>query len=249
MGRFNTPDPSGIGAVNLQNPTSWNMYTYVTGDPVNLNDPTGLEGNPYETCTINGITYPFSCAAATNGNWGQAFAYDGFGNLTGKTVTQGSAPTLSVSYDPATNHQVGVSYDANGNVADGGIAYDVENRMVGAPDGSSFIYDPSGKRVMKIKAYNIRELYFYGITGQKLVTYTCIPDGNGNITSCGNPATNVYFGGKLMRSGGVTVATDRLGSVRANANGERMSYYPYGEERTSTADGREKFGTYTRDST
>jgi RHS repeat-associated protein len=26
-----------------------------------------------------------------------------------------------------------------------------------------------------------------------------------------------------------------------------MSYYPYGEEKTSTADGREKFGTYTRD--
>jgi RHS repeat-associated protein len=26
-----------------------------------------------------------------------------------------------------------------------------------------------------------------------------------------------------------------------------MSYFPYGEERTSTADGREKFGTYFRD--
>src|SRR5205823_5092153 len=42
------------------------------------------------------------------------------------------------------------------------------------------------------------------------------------------------------------------GSVRANSNGEFFSYYPYGEERpqsngTMTADGREKFGTYTRD--
>jgi RHS repeat-associated protein len=35
--------------------------------------------------------------------------------------------------------------------------------------------------------------------------------------------------------------------VRANSNGEAFSYFPYGEERTSTADGREKFGTYTRD--
>jgi RHS repeat-associated protein len=58
----------------------------------------------------------------------------------------------------------------------------------------------------------------------------------------------VYFGGKLMRSAGVTVVTDRLGSVRANSNWERMNYFPYGEERTSTADGREKFGTYFRDS-
>jgi hypothetical protein len=45
----------------------------------------------------------------------------------------------------------------------------------------------------------------------------------------------------------VTVVTDRLGSVRANSNGERMSYFPYGEERTSMKDGREKFGTYFRD--
>ena len=43
------------------------------------------------------------------------------------------------------------------------------------------------------------------------------------------------------------VARDKLGSVRANSNGETFSYFPYGEERTSTADGREKFATYTRD--
>jgi RHS repeat-associated protein len=36
--------------------------------------------------------------------------------------------------------------------------------------------------------------------------------------------------------------------VRTNGVGEQMKYYPYGEERTSTADGREKFGTYMRDS-
>jgi RHS repeat-associated protein len=58
---------------------------------------------------------------------------------------------------------------------------------------------------------------------------------------------NLYFGEKLMRSAGATVVTDRLGSVRANSNGERMNYFPYGEERTATADGREKFGTYFRD--
>jgi RHS repeat-associated protein len=56
----------------------------------------------------------------------------------------------------------------------------------------------------------------------------------------------MYFGGKLVKSKGVLVVTDRLGSVRASGM-ERMSYYPYGEEKTSTADGREKFGTYTRD--
>ena len=57
----------------------------------------------------------------------------------------------------------------------------------------------------------------------------------------------MYFGGKLITKNGVTVVTDRLGSVRANSNGEKMSYWPWGEEQTTTSDGREKFGTYYRD--
>jgi len=36
-----------------------------------------------------------------------------------------------VSFDAATNHQTGVSYDANGNVMGYLTAYDVENRMIG----------------------------------------------------------------------------------------------------------------------
>jgi RHS repeat-associated protein len=57
----------------------------------------------------------------------------------------------------------------------------------------------------------------------------------------------VYFGGKLVQSKGVTVVTDRLGSVRANSNGERFSYLPYGYERTASANARTKFGTYLQD--
>ena len=44
-------------------------------------------------------------ANTTNGTWGQGFTYDGFGNLTQKTVTQNSAPAFSVAYDVA-NHTV-----------------------------------------------------------------------------------------------------------------------------------------------
>jgi YD repeat-containing protein len=54
-------------------------------------------------------------AQATNNSWGNAYSYDGFGNLTGKTVTAGSAPSFSVSYDPAAKRQIGQSYEANGN--------------------------------------------------------------------------------------------------------------------------------------
>ena len=51
----------------------------------------------------------------SNQGWGQGFTYDGFGNLTGKTVLAGSVPTFSAAFDPATNRQAGISYDANGN--------------------------------------------------------------------------------------------------------------------------------------
>jgi RHS repeat-associated protein len=40
MGRFFSPDPSG--SADLANPLSLNQYTYVNGDPVNSNDPRGL---------------------------------------------------------------------------------------------------------------------------------------------------------------------------------------------------------------
>ena len=114
-----------------------------------------------------------------------------------------------------------------------------------------YSYDPYGMRVFQQPWSSNTgfdtpsQLYFYGISGQKLATFTCGPGESGLI--CSTATFNLYFAGKLIRSNGVTVATDRLGSVRGNVNGERMSYYPYGQERTSTADGREKFGTYLRD--
>ena len=45
--------------------------------------------------------------ATAAGSWGQGFTYDGFGNLTRKTPTLGNVPVLDVSFDAATNRQVG----------------------------------------------------------------------------------------------------------------------------------------------
>jgi RHS repeat-associated protein len=216
----------------------------------------GGETVVYTYDTLNRLTK----AETTSAAWGEAYTYDGFGNLTAKMPTKGTAPTMTAAYDAATNHQVGQTYDANGNPGfNGTYPYDVENHLLQPlTSGTSpqWTYDPSGKRVFAKTPGNgttvatTCEIYFYGITGQRLVTYQCgyndQTGGNGQFWYQVK-SRNVYFGGKLMRSGGVTVVTDRLGSVRANSNGERMSYFPYGEERTSTTDGREKFGTYFRD--
>ena len=40
--RFLTPDPFG-GSARAANPGSWNRYAYSGGDPVNNNDPNGLD--------------------------------------------------------------------------------------------------------------------------------------------------------------------------------------------------------------
>jgi RHS repeat-associated protein len=51
MGRFMSPDPSGLRYANPRNPQSMNLYSYVLGDPLSKTDPTG-------TCdvVIGGIT-------------------------------------------------------------------------------------------------------------------------------------------------------------------------------------------------
>jgi len=141
--------------------------------------------------------------------------------------------------------------------------WDVENRMVqSVPDqlqgGISWTYDPWGKRIWKTVPNATGsgtstqcEFYFYGITGQRLETWSCgYNDSNGGDGSYWSSVkeTYSYFGRRLIKIND-WVAVDRLGSVRSTGSGaERIAYYPWGEERTTTADGRIKFGTYVRDS-
>jgi RHS repeat-associated protein len=252
------------------------QLTQLTNGGVNMQYiyPTG-QNNGRVSQTIDGVlnetvNYTYDMwnrlitATATNGAWGESYTFDNFGNLTGKTPTVGTAPTLSVSANPATNQQSGNAYDANGNSL--GATYypnvwDVENRLINtqttANQPTTYSYDPWGRRVWKEIAGvgtdpngnpnpPTYEIYFYGATGQKLETYS---GSYWSGPSSSLEGINIYFGGKLLQSKGVWVATDRLGSVRANSNGEAMSYWPYGEERTTTANGREKFATYTRDAT
>ena len=41
LGRFMSPDPANAGA-DPTNPQSWNAYAYVSGDPLNTVDPSGM---------------------------------------------------------------------------------------------------------------------------------------------------------------------------------------------------------------
>jgi len=88
------------------------------------------------------VTYGYDslnrlASASSSAGWGETFTYDGFGNLTDKTVTSGAAPALHVTMDPAVNNRIsnssGYGYDATGNLTAGPgflyATYDVQNRM------------------------------------------------------------------------------------------------------------------------
>ena len=191
-------------------------------------------------------------ASATAQNWGETYGYDGFGNLTQMSPSgTAGAPTLSVTVDPTTNRitpGLQVSYDNNGNMTQGGyLAYDVANRMKSAiVEGGTIYYgyDSANRRIYYRSTSNAETIYLYGADGKKLGTYTVSSVTNTAIQFT-QQSTNVYFAGRLLGA-----SVDRLGSVRyGGASGVGyQAQYPYGVEYTPTANGREKYATYTRDS-
>ena len=73
LGRFLSVDPTNR-SMDPQEPQSWNRYVYVGNDPVNLNDPDGMD-NGDAGCVINGITYglcPFGGSAQAPTGWQSA---------------------------------------------------------------------------------------------------------------------------------------------------------------------------------
>ena len=48
-GRWLTPDPAGLAAMDISSPQTWNRYAYVNNNPVSASDPTGLDS--YLSCT------------------------------------------------------------------------------------------------------------------------------------------------------------------------------------------------------
>jgi RHS repeat-associated protein len=54
LGRWVSPDPAGMAAVDPRNPQSWNRYAYVSNNPLNSTDPTGTVKNGGTPCCAYG---------------------------------------------------------------------------------------------------------------------------------------------------------------------------------------------------
>ncbi len=116
-----------VGTSNLKGVLGWNANN--TLGSLTLTD--GFNSGGSLTCYANesstagyddlGRLLQFDCGS---GNWGQAFSYDQYDNLT-KTVLSGrSGTTWNPGYSSTTNHCTGCTYDSNGDVTgDGNDVY------------------------------------------------------------------------------------------------------------------------------
>lgn len=85
QGRWPSPDPAGLSAVDPTNPQSWNLYAYVMNNPLSSTDPTGLDPCPPDTPTSVCVSAP--PPSVCDPNWGSCtVAGDGAGNGMGGGV-------------------------------------------------------------------------------------------------------------------------------------------------------------------
>jgi RHS repeat-associated protein len=232
----------------------------------------GQIASSYDATTGETVTYQYDALKrllqAQGSNWTENYLYDGYGNLTqmNPSGTANGMPsiqlTMAVDANNVPNNRVTGWADANGNQTAGfagtSLIYDTANHVsqVQANGQNSYYwYDPDNRRIYYKNAGSAETIYFYGADGTKLATYTYAIVTN--TMTGGNPeiqltqqSTNVYFAGRLVTAEGKLVATDRLASVRSGGPGNLgyQAQYPYGVEYTTTANDREKYATYTRDS-
>jgi YD repeat-containing protein len=196
-------------------------YVYAAANNGKIQSQTDSVSGEQITYGYDALNRLISGVTSDNPNvtqWGQGFTYDGFGNLTDKSVTKGSAPYLSVGVDATTNRIVGYLYNANGNQTWSGtqtLSYDYDNRMVKVDNrnstGSQYGYDPENKRVYTADwtyDYNTSTttvaneiVYFFGVTGQRMTAYGLVAYASPPTVTLTRANDRVYFGGKLNPRG------------------------------------------------
>ena len=243
-----------------------NQLTNVTAGSENLtyNYPTGTNNGKvssmYNAVSGETVTYAYDSLnrllTANGSGWGDQYGFDGFGNLLSKTVTAGSAPSMSISVNPANNQiqGIGLTYDANGNTTtayNGGVAntltYDAENRVstyqpyIGLT--STYAYDTQNHRIWSwpgttdswgnVTGYTVN---IYTPSGQKLAAYTLAPAFyTSPFLAVGLSSSDQYFGSRRL------APMDQLGSVG--------TYFPWGENKGGTnPQDTWSFATYWQDS-
>jgi len=163
--------------------------------------------------------------------WGESFAYDAWGNLTGKISTLCNAENATLTVN-AQNQLLSAGYNAAGDMTSNGgatYAYNGDGEMVSA-GGYTYLYDGDGNRVAKTNG-STGTLYWYGAPGIVLET-----------DLLGNPQSEyIFFGGSRIARRDVSGVSSPVYYYFANqihstalitdANGnieDDADYYPWG---------------------
>jgi RHS repeat-associated protein len=180
-------------------------YSSLTYNPLLTNSADSVNGN-------RSYTYDALNRLATSGDGTNNFSYsyDRWGNRWNQTVTKGSGPQPSYSFN--TNNQSGsFTYDAAGNITNDGFhtySYDAEGRVLKVDGGATntYVYNSRGMRASLSGAENLFDL-------------------QGNIVSVVTPGTTTLLynrytvGGRLLAANSNNTTNfyhqDWLGGIRA----------------------------------
>ncbi|HET9305420.1 MAG TPA: RHS repeat-associated core domain-containing protein [Candidatus Sulfotelmatobacter sp.] len=119
-GRWLSPDPAGLSAVDPSNPQTWNRYAYVVNNPLSFVDPTGLDcaylNDSGTGVDENGIDH--------NSNQGECWSNGGYwadGYIGGNSWVQTFSNSDNVIIDSSVNGFLGQTLA--GSLNNGGIAF------------------------------------------------------------------------------------------------------------------------------
>ena len=113
QGRWISPDPAGMGAVDPTNPQTWNRYAYVLNGPMSNIDPQGLD-----------------CWVVPDGRGGSMLMYSGTGSGCSTSITVTASPLPPGAYGGATGGGIGFPSGPTGLL--GGVGGRGGSRGVGA---------------------------------------------------------------------------------------------------------------------
>lgn len=112
QGRWISPDPAGMGAVDPTNPQTWNRYAYVSNNPLSRVDLTGLEMCDNDDCDDDGEGGDGGSGDGGNGggSWGDSAGNTGGDLPSPLNVPSGPMPNIFQGYQPTLPDFNGVDY-------------------------------------------------------------------------------------------------------------------------------------------
>jgi RHS repeat-associated protein len=141
-GRWPSPDPAGLASVNPADPQTWNRYAYVRNSPLDMIDPTGLDGLDYYDCEQTG-----NCTYELDGmeipSW----------------LGQDLLSNPDAFFPCNTCNEPGVGVDQNGIYQQTLRDWEFIN-CVWFSDGDVCVLAPKGREYLKV--LNPNEIYFSG---------------------------------------------------------------------------------------